>query len=154
MWKRWHCNPHKDKNRAGCASVPDFFFFFSYQEPGLWNIKSSHLGGLLLNKTVVKNSSDHQQNTVVTFYIALRHLFYGSVRLQFHNSYTAVQSLPTLLTILCVEPTYQYVSEDRSPEASQTVTCYRLWCTYLFVAIERGVCWTTQSSATIALVWS
>lgn len=78
-----------------------FFIFYFYQEPGLWNIKSCHLGGLLLNKTVVKNSSDHQQNTVVTFYIALRHLFYGFVRLQFHNSYTAVQSLPTILTILC-----------------------------------------------------
>lgn len=35
------------------------------------------MGGLLLNKMVVKNSSDHQQNTVLTFYIALRHLFAG-----------------------------------------------------------------------------
>lgn len=83
---------------------------------------------------------DLQQYTLVCQnHLARLHLFPRSARSWFHNSYAAVQSLLTVITyyILCIKPSYyQCVSEDGSPEFSQTFTYYRLWCTYLFVAIK------------------
>lgn len=71
-------------------------------------------------------------------HLARLYLFPGSARSWVHNSYTAVQSLLTVITyyILCFKPSYQCRSEDGSPEFSQTFTYYRLWCTYLFVTVK------------------
>lgn len=139
LWNRLHRGLHRHQNRihSFCSAR------FSCQGSKLGTVKEAHhLGGFFLyktgqQKTIVNCLIGLQQRSLVCqTHLALLHLFPRSVRSWFHNSYTAVQSLLTVLTLLCVKPSYQCVSKDRSPEFSQTFNDNGLWCKYLFVAIK------------------
>lgn len=134
-----HCGPHKHKNRIHlqlcqiCLSktqswhhkrlwLKDFFVYKSRQK----------------KKKIVNFLFSLQGYTVVCqTHLSLLYLFPGCVKLRFHYSDPAVQSLLTVLTVLCVCPFYKCVLEDRGPEFSHTFTySTTTWCTYLFVPIK------------------
>lgn len=116
------CTAAHTNTEIESRALPDFLVKNSVLEATIWVDFS--LAKLDSKKTTVNCLISLQQYTLVCqIHLALLHLFSGSVRLQFHNSYTAVQSLLTVLTILYVKPTYQCVSGDRRTVFSETVPC-------------------------------
>lgn len=105
-----------------------------------WHPKKNHLGGFFLHKTRQREnncelsdpSSDAIYSCLSDALSSASFASLGSVRSWFHNSYAAVQSLLTVLTLLCVKPSFQCVSEVRSPRHSPTRGCGVHTCLWLF----------------------